>query len=836
MMFAYALKRMAIGLSVLTSALVAPMSPASAQPGEIVGDCSDYSFVKRFGDQKSNRTGQTAFVLRDKAPLFDGPEGDTVVGHAAFSDPVSVVEVVTLTEQPDERVGVSLPLESPVSEKTYWMSRQDLLCRSIPLRDEKTRLERKALVRTQTAERQDGVVQAISAFRNPDLSDVQIDESRRLSRFTTYLIYAESDQAYLLVERFNLASINDKLVGWVSKKDVLNWNWAIGLRPPIKVSGGAGPAGGICGYESPTDRSNCVPILGGNRWFRSDQRLPVIDVLADSYHVVGAASGIGGGEIVDGKLKLTSDMLKKLQINPSETGGIKEEKLLAFNQVDLFFLIDGTRSMMPYIDAIRGNDTKRGVVDTIVRAIEQRGGGASMRAGFRVFRDSTKDGPSGVDEAYPLGDDNCNDENAQARKDERTRFDRYLRSINPSKNDSDDYDENLYGGLLQAALDMQGCPDRQKLLFVISDAGYDAAEQKKRGHDGLEIEDFIDFLRENEKLTAFFIRPPKQERAGFPSDKSYQLYTESWNEYQELGTRIIGEVLSRDATADLNPDRTARNYFFNLAPGADAPQDMIAKISDSVREVARPDVINEIMIDLRGGAALENVIERLQRERVDVPILFFNMIKRTVCAESEAACRERIFDGVFDLYIPKTEPHTLDAWLTSDQLKDWTSLLRMITRATELSLPQERKAMQQVISNALQDVLKMPTPENLGEDIATFLARSGRLPGPVKTPFLRYTFEELDNEEKLTSCEINRLKVWLQASNAMLGNVLNQMLSDYAVEKPDTDCPLMTAQGRELKYIRDTPQGVPAGPDPSYHLGAKFLGEIVYWVPLEYLP
>ncbi len=807
-------------------------TPASA--ASIVGDCSDFSFMEIFGGALSDPSGKPTYALRDKAPLYADATATTPVRTIAFSEPVAVVEIMTRKEASSERVAVSLPYENGAAPKKYWMSRTDLLCRFEPLRDAKTGLERKALIRTKTTERKDGEIQAITAFRTPELSDEQLDDSRRLSRFNTYLIYAESDTSYLLVERFNLSSINDKLVGWVSKEDVLNWNWAVGVRPALTTADGTDGPVSICGYGAQDLSGECIPILGGNRWFKSDQRLPVIDVLPDAYHVVGAASGIGGGQVVDGKLKLPAEVLKRLQITPDELPGIDENQLLSFNKVDLFFLIDGTKSMGPFIDAIRGTDTRPGVVDQIVQAIEERGGGASVRAGFRVFRDSVAGGSTGIDEAYPLNDSNCADEDLDTATTERRRFQRFLKSISTTADDKDDYAENLAAGLVQAAIDMQGCPDRQKLLFVISDAGYDPQAQISRGHDVFSIDDVVTTMQENQKLTTFFMRPPKRGPAdGFRSPSSYNAYVKSWQEYRQYGEAILHGVLARDAASGTRPS----NYFFDLTNGAEAPADMIARMTASVKSVARPDVINEILIDLHGGSALEEVIDRLQREKIDVPVLFFNMIKRTVCSEGEKACSERIFDGVFDLYIPRSSPHALDAWLSGDQLTDWIRLLDPLIKATEMSLPEQRRGMGQIVSNSLQDILLLPTPEELSEDVATFLMRAGRLPGPIKTPFLRYTFNELMDGSALSVCEVDRLRVWLRASRSMLANAVTQRLSDYHVETPPHECQPMTPQGAELKYIPDTPTPVAPGPDPDvYRLGRPYLGEQIYWVPLEYLP
>lgn len=818
---------------ILASVMMTFATHASAQVTGISGDCSEYSFIEDFGENTlTNPDGKSVYSVREGAPMYDAAAGGKVVREAAFSESLKVVEVMTRQEMPTERVRVEIPTLSRKDQGNFWMSRQELLCRSTPLRDSKTNLERKALVRTQTKEREDGVIQAITAYRTPDLSDTQVDDSRRLSRFQTYMIYAESEKAFLLGELFTMTTVNDKLVGWVNKSDVLNWNWAIGLRPPLDLVNSDGSPGSICGYESPTDRSVCIPILGGDTWFKSDQRLPVIEVGDDYYHVVGAASGLGGGEIRDGKMVLTKEMLEKLKISPSDVdNAIHSEKLEAFNKVDVFFLIDGTKSMAPYIDAIRGSEGHPGVVENIVNAIDARGGGVTVRAGFQVFRDSIKDGRSGIDESFDLDDNNCNDEDMDGRTQDRERFQQRLRDIQTTTDDKDDYDENLFGGLQQAATSMQGCPDRQKLLFVISDAGYDPDMQRLRGQEAISRQDVVGQLLDNEKLSTFFIRPPEQERGNFSSDKSYSLYRESWAEFDTLGREIAGDILARD-----NASEEVGEYVFKLDAGAGAPKELFDKISTKVGAVSRADMINEILIDLRGGAALAHVIQRLQRENVDVPILYFNMIKRTVCKDNEAACNQRIYDGVVDLYVPKDQPHTLDAWLKADQIDDWGRLISPIVRGADMNLTQQRKALGQIVINALQDVLNIPPPEKLDEDIGTFLSRSGRLPGPVLTPFLKYSFADLGDPEKVSSCELDRLKVWLKASKAMLASARNNLLSRYDTEVPEVDCPDLTPQGKELKYIPEEPEGIPPSKDPAARLGKQYLGAMIFWVPLEYLP
>lgn len=817
-------------------AICAVMEPSNLSAAEkilVSGDCRDFSFFEKFDYKMGHESGEIARVLRDNAALYSSPTEQSAVSEASFSDVVTVVEIETKDELPDERVKMRFLNDDA---RSYWIDRTDLHCRRTPLIDKKTQLERKALIRTKTTAREDGVVQAITAFRSPDIKQVVPDDSRKLSRFTTYLIYGEGPDTYLLGDQFNLVHSQHKLIGWVDKKHVLNWNWAIGLRPARDLKNADGSTGSICGYTSLEAGADCVPILGGISWFKSPLRLPVLEVTDSHYRVAAAASGIDANLAENGKIRLTKEMLDRLEINPEGAAdSINEDKIRAFNQVDVFFLIDGTKSMGPFIDGIRGTPSTPGVVRTIVSEIEERRNGASIRAGFRVFRDSKKGGQPGIDESYGLRNANCEDETTEIRERERRRFERRLATIRTTSEENDDFDENLLGGLEQAADDMQGCPDRQKLLFVISDAGYNPDMQVRRGHQPLSPEQVARRLTRLEKVTVFFLRPPLRGPSEFKSRSSHEHYAESWNEYRDYAGAILNRVLKRDQS-DSGAALSMSDYFFDINPGQRSIESMLDKIVSSIKSVTRPEIVTDILIDLRGGAALEQVITRLQRENEDVPVLYWNMLRRTACEDNEEICNQRIYDGIFDLYVPKSEVPVLDAWMRTDELEDWLSLLRTVMRASLSSSSERRNAFGQTIRNSLSSVLRLPSPTDMDESVQEYMQRGGFLPGPLKTPLLNYTFDDLTNPESIPVCEIDRLLQWLDASQSMLELARNNELSSYEVVESQ-NCPRLSPQGAHLKMFSGRPTPVAPGPDTRvYRLRHDDLGEQIYWIPHQYLP
>lgn len=796
------------------------------------GDCGKTKFFEIFGFTNKNADGRTVFVARHEAPAFKEPVGGTPARTVPFSTGLAVVEVDPKGDSPNGRVGVMFPREGAA---LYWMDRADLLCNLSPMRDATTLIERKALIRTKTVQRQNEI-QSITAFREPSATRFAADD-RHLTRLATYLIYGESPQAYLVADKFTLASESDRLVGWIKKDEAINWNWAIGLRPPHDIKNSDGSTGQICGHEERDFSGACIPILGGLSWFTSALRLPVLEVTPDAYRVVVSTSGLGGAEIVDGKIKLTKAMLDKLKVDPAQTPGINEEGIRAFNKVDVFFLIDGTKSMAPYIDAVRGTGSQPGVVQNILTAIGTRSKDVSVRAGFRIYRDSDAKGNDGIGEGVALSDSRCDANTEEARARDRRRFDERLATVGVTTDDQDDYEENLLGGLEKAAYDIRGCADRQKLLFVIGDAGYNPFAQAERKRTPLTHDQVYEALSGIDKLTVFFIRPPHADTSASSNPGAYDT---AWKTFRTDAMEILRQVAQRANAGATDAVRVdPERYFIDLASGGRATRDMLERITASVKEVANPGIINDVLIDLRGGAPIEKIIERLRNENNDVPVLFWNMLRRTACADSPETCKQAIYEGVFEVYVKRNQPHVLEAWLLADQLARWASLTKPIVDSADTSLPEQRRAFGNLVQQSLQSTLRMPSPENLNQQIGEFVQRAGRLPGPIKTPLMNYTFKQLEEAGSMPTCEVDRLRNWLRNSSYMLERVLNSdRLSNRREEKAPGECPGMTEAGAKIPWIRTPIDVLVQWPDDKKYSLSKDagIGERVYWVPHDYLP
>ncbi len=161
-----------------------------------------------------------------------------------------------------------------------WVDRSALLCAYRPMRSENG-LEQKLFIRSATKVRNNRPA-TVKAHPSPDLKDCK-GKCRELSRFSGYFVFDETDKSYLISDYYRLDEMS-KLVGWISKKNGFIWDTAYGLRPKENFVFEEGPLKGqekaVCAYPTIADAlegKNCISILGGDRWYQIEHRIPLID-------------------------------------------------------------------------------------------------------------------------------------------------------------------------------------------------------------------------------------------------------------------------------------------------------------------------------------------------------------------------------------------------------------------------------------------------------------------------------------------------------------------------------------------------------------------------------
>ena len=409
--------------------LFAGLTVIAAPPAQatVYGGCASYDFNagnslgKIDADGNIVRTGLVP-VIHHKVPIYAQPNQGAETGETLeFNQRINIVR------REGKFIQVKQNIRDP--QALGWVHGDHLLCNHQPIISGETNLAQKFYIRTRKSQRGEklNTIQAApsSDMGGPDDCAGSI-RCRELSRFSLYFVHAvdlgQQPERLLLVNRFSVDS-NATMIGWVTfsntdpeLRDGYLWETRFGVRPredlvfetdDPSLGVKAGDERFICVYtdKSEANQPGCnLPLLGGDRWFSYPIRVPVLGREGDFFRVVLPVASVEGGSTQDifGQEQSLSKALSKLQ---------------KLRNVDVFFLIDGTQSMDPHIEAIVGSKPGEGILPAVRKAFEadDRFNGVQVRYGFRVYRD-LYDGTGGVGEGYPLGS-NCDPSERELRED-----------------------------------------------------------------------------------------------------------------------------------------------------------------------------------------------------------------------------------------------------------------------------------------------------------------------------------------------------------------------------------------------------------------------------------
>jgi len=424
-----------------------------------------------------------------------------------------------------------------------------------------------------------------------------------------------------------------------------------------------------------------------------------------------------------------------------------------------------------------------------------------------------------------------------------------IQASNQSVNEKDDYAENLFGGLKKAIQDLRSCKEHTKLLFVIGDHGYDEKAREARRDSVLSMFDLQQLIRQrksdNNRWVTFFIQTPNNI-SGAKHPKYYQLMYEN---YKNQGHDFLTEIFDG---AQANPE----NYFIHLQSEMAAEQQKMdctqlntrthlsvnlleERIVCSVKGFSKSRVIDEIIVDLRGGTALEEVIEKLQNEHTDMPGLFWDFIKQEGCGVLGEQCKTRVYDTSLEGYLPVTDDITLDVWMNASQVLDWKQdILSIFEKGfNQLKSTDKREELARAVAEDLKQRLRKPEMD-ANETYADYVQRQFGLPVRVRSPLLSYDPTQLQDSDKIPDCEIDRLAVWATNVGEMLGIIYEgKFRPDYkSLLPPKSACPTASKNGQRIPFIDGDIHKIPLGPDDTYRYDQDFRDTKIYWVPEEFLP
>jgi hypothetical protein len=772
------LARMIIGLGLCFISLSIHAKPT-------LGTCTNYFKPPLLKEDGQISTTLAVRVLRHDAPVYSEETDDKVKENFAFGDSLEPLKLGHREQQ--QRIQVMKP---DSTQPSGWMDSSDLLCAFSPLVNDKG-IEQKLFIKTPPSTEKNP--QSVTAYPSPN--DTRCDPKqgiicKQLSRFELFFIFADDPETrrYLLVDEFDITGYKP-LIGWVDYDKGIHWNTVLGLRPQENITAYPTP---------PVDKAEAKPaieIQGGKIWYdrsRIAERIPLleIDQPPGYYHIAAAGIGMSGFETLDTQV------------------------LETMKQVDVFFLLDGTTSMGPYIQSATSAAKK--IVNTLrnnTNFIE-----TSFRFGFRVYRDVFADAirtdcHGGICEGMPLAATTCHLDTT-ATYDNWVKFDEQLSQVKETTADQDDFPEQLFAGLEHALQDVASCKDRTKLLFVIGDHG-DAQPQLPP--------QLLQQLKQFNKLIIFFIQtPPATSQSNNP-----QQYQQAYHDFQSQAQTIIKLLIpAKFKGQKIN----RREYLLSLNQ-----TQLVDKVLDLVKFYSESAIVNEVAQQIRGGDSLENIINKWLAKG-DMPVLYWQLLDKAACQQLGKQCQNSIDHRVIDAYVPTQAKVAEEVRLTAIQLDEWRAILRRLSDVKIRPVEDQRLEFIKILRQEIQDILgKPPVYTDEEQTLTELMKRKTGLPMRNQSPLLQYSLKEI---EEIPRCELRRLITWVSSMHQVLNNVRSAPTLKVAFTfkpYPLEQCPLATAKGKAIpELIFDPPQKL--GETEEYRYDRSFRGQVIYWLPIEFLP
>ncbi|MBV6486923.1 MAG: hypothetical protein GHHEDOFH_00860 [Pseudorhodoplanes sp.] len=787
------------------------VSPAlAAVDGDSSTGCDLRNFLEGYYIADNRRVFDdekfVAIVHKLDTPLYKDATGETRSDKTLrFSQRVGIAD-------PGE--GASrLKIKDVGGQPLGWVNRDAILCKIYPISDRDTGLYRRAVVRTDTAER--GQAQIKKVYHSPDRRcEGGPNSCVEVSRFQWYFIYAEENGHYLISEAANLGSASTRLLGWLPVGDAYNWNTALGVRPAEELATRrATPQQPnkedfICAYRRREDlsgRSNCNEILGGRRWFGLNVRMAVLKEENQAYEVIFSNAGTAGRDVVAPVI----EGLKKL---------------------DVFFVIDGTKSMQPAIDGVKG------LVDRLTTQFKGKlSQGGVIRFGFKVYRDSIPGTGDGVanSERLELRSSECGASNEQ----EFRRAFESVKAFEPAGDD--DFPENSFAGMVQASADLAPCSDHAKLVFVIGDHGYDGAKQQKRGYTRWTEAQVAERFKKGTRfkvppIVVFIQTPSEEDRTPAVAKKNYSL---AYKAYEDQGKAILQAIYSGTGITD------PAQYFIQMPPG-NITESVIQRVSAQVDTYLQPEVISQIASRLQAGQSLVETIESLRaNSQLNIPIRYLQFVEEALCQRLGPQCRQKVFEGVNRAYVPVSNDLVPEVLLARDQLDKWVKILDVFkTFATRTRGREGRDLLVSTLLASLGSALQMDFENNqvpLGKRIQ-FVAG---IPHGVQSKLMQYSSEDLRDSTKVPACEVDYLAQYgakkHDVLNIVFGSEGKLMAAFEEARWPEGQCPNLSEKGKNIPFIEGAvrPRSLNSGrEETNYSIMHKRGNEFFFWIPVRYLP
>ncbi|HEW97901.1 MAG TPA: hypothetical protein ENF37_04545 [Beggiatoa sp.] len=245
--------------------------------------------------------------------------------------------------------------------------------------------------------------------------------------------------------------------------------------------------------------------------------------------------------------------------------------------------------------------------------------------------------------------------------------------------------------------------------------------------------------------------------------------------------------------------------------------------------------INEVILKLRAGQSVKDIIEQGMREG-DLPVLYWQLLEKELCQTVNEQCKHSVDHRVIDAYIPVSNDLVEEIWLLSRDLDNWKSLLRpLFKNIQDKPFDAQKREFVRVLKEELMRILGEPLLLEAGKTLGDVLRRKNGLPVREHSPLMQYTVKEILNMQR---CEFQRLTKWVEDIYGLLNRLTGQPTSKVAfslADFPDTQCPRVSDKGRNIKRLTLAPPKA-LGPSDEYRYDHTFRGDTIYSIPKDFLP
>lgn len=772
------------------------------------GSCVEFKFPTKPDDKEAIDTSIPIRVLRNGASLYQGLEEGEPIKPLAFDAVFKPLKLSPRRIQVAERDSPTNPIG--------WVEKSDLLCNRTPLLE--NGLARKAFIKVPLEAESNF---AVHAYPTPDQDECS-PSCKELSRFTTYFVFAEDDKRLLFSQAYNLypSGTSAPLVGWVDREKAISWNTNLGLRPKENVEKISGSYSPEDHQKPPEQRGKGVELTGGNIWYTFPLHIPLIDKEGQYYKVTAPGIGMRG-------------------FNPLNTGPLEKMK-----QTDIFFLLDGTASMDPYIRAAKAT------AEQITSALRKQEAfrETTFRCGFLVYRDDYASNITGCNEKGICPGMSLTSSACDSNTEETScgnEFEEKIRSVKASVNDGDDYPERLFDGLKATISQVTSCKDNNKILIVMGDHG-DREEVIPQAT-------IDEFKRHFEKLAIYFIQTANNVTIA----KNSGDYTAAYEKFTLQAHDVIDRVIPKETDGKISERQaiSREDYFLSLSE-KQLPEKIAQDIAKhSVTPYSNSAFINEMQLALDNGQSLKDFYTKYRRTELEkgeyqgeMPVLYWEWIEKTVCEQLGEQCTKPANHRVMEFYVPADETlFEQELMLLERHIDKWMILLAPVTTLSD-STTELKQRFKEAILEGITKVLGEPpiAKEDEYQSLKEVIMKHrDALPIRPGSPLFEYSLKDV---EDMQDCELLRLIEWVKSAHSILEKVLSNptlkvsfdLISheEYAKNQGASDeCPGLSDKGKKLKKVVFK-ERQKLGPDDTYRYGHSLQGRgiTMFWLPLEFLP